>query len=155
MLVFQFGVVICFWESLASIDLTDLPCWVLLGDFNCISNAQDKLSDPFFFSFLCSTVQSVFVRILLSDLGFIGPRDTRCNNLRGNARILVRLVRAFANCKWLDLFGYSVVKHLPATCFDHCSILLSMVGRDKPSSFLFKFTVLGPSMVRLGIIYYP
>lgn len=49
MLVFQFGVVICFWESLASIDLTDLPCWVLLGDFNCISNAQDKLSDSFFF----------------------------------------------------------------------------------------------------------
>lgn len=26
------------------------------------------------------------------------------------------------------------------------------VGRDKPSSFLFKFTVFGPSMVRLGII---
>lgn len=83
------------WDSLSSADLSNFP-WLVLGDFNCISNAQDKLGgSPFSF---CSSVRrfNCFLAVsALSDLGFISPRYTWCNNRTGPAHILIRLDRAF------------------------------------------------------------
>lgn len=58
---------------------------------------------------------------------------------QGSARIWVCLDLVYANSNWLNMFGSSVVKHLPRANSDHCPILLSITSQRMHSCRLFKF----------------
>jgi hypothetical protein len=60
------------------------------------------------------------------DLSYSGLPYTWDNRLDGTANIKVRLDRALANVKWLDMFGDSVVLHMQMIESNHCALLVRM-----------------------------
>lgn len=63
----------------------------------------------------------------LIDMGFPGNKFTQATT--HGERIKVRLDRAMANKKWLDLFSKFRVVHLNPTSSDHVPIQLDWLGR--------------------------
>lgn len=73
------------WNSLGAIGLNDFP-WIICGDYNCISCAQDILGGtPFTFSASVRQFNQFLLYAALCDLGFIGPKFTQCNDRKGSA----------------------------------------------------------------------
>ena len=61
------------------------------------------------------------------DLGFVGPKFTRCNMQKGDNRFLLRLDRALATSGWIDHYKNVKVHHLVESTSDHCALLLLML----------------------------
>ncbi|WOK94327.1 hypothetical protein Cni_G03029 [Canna indica] len=127
------------WQSLSNINLNAYP-WLLLGDFNCILNQDDKKGGlPFRLTSHIQNFRSFITHANLIDLNFTGPKFTWCNNKKGEARILTMLDRAFSNLAWLNSFGNSTVKHFVRTASDHNPLLLNLNPDMSRKNKLFKF----------------
>lgn len=93
------------WDHLHVINPSDEP-WLLLGDFNQILEAKDKLSK-------CNTSKGTqaFNNLLMDkglfEINTLGGWYTWTNNRRNHDVVWERLDRAFANQKLLDLFPTS------------------------------------------------
>lgn len=69
-----------------------------MGDFNCITDPQDKRGgSPFTYSVSVRDFQSFIQYTNLTDLGFVGQPFTWCNMRDGPAHILERIDRGFAS----------------------------------------------------------
>lgn len=124
------------WESLSIMSQALSYPWVLLGDFNDISNRDEKFGGlpPSQYKMNCF---NNFLNISnLIDLGFEGPRFTWLNGREHHSLIRTRIDRVHANSSWLALFPNSKVFHLPRVKSDHCPILLQtnthFLPIDKP-----------------------
>lgn len=91
------------WDSLfhfhmdRDLDHNSTP-WILMGDFNCITDPQDKRGgSPFSYTPAVRDFQSFINNTNLTDLGFIGQPYTWCNMRDGPARILERIDRGLAS----------------------------------------------------------
>ncbi|XP_059306446.1 uncharacterized protein LOC132057874 [Lycium ferocissimum] len=60
----------------------------------------------------------------MSDLGFLGPKFTWCNNRKPRKRIWKKLDRIFINDNWAQIFCNCQVKHLVRTGSDHRPLLI-------------------------------
>ncbi|XP_073355332.1 uncharacterized protein [Aegilops tauschii subsp. strangulata] len=59
----------------------------------------------------------------LQDLGWRGVPFTCDNRQQGNMNVKARLDRAFANADFLQMFEFSIVKHISSVESDHCFLL--------------------------------
>ncbi|XP_060179946.1 uncharacterized protein LOC132609802 [Lycium barbarum] len=75
----------------------------------------------------------------LTDLGYVGPRFTWCNNRRLVKRIWKRLDRVFVNYSWVQLFHTNSVRHFPRTGSDHRPLLISFHNAHRDGTKYFKF----------------
>ncbi|XP_071939955.1 uncharacterized protein [Coffea arabica] len=126
------------WNAL----LRDKPAfnpWFLVGDFNVITNTEDKRDGlP-----LRPSEGLDFLNFMalagVSDAGFSGSRYTRCNNRSGTARIWKHLDRLLLCGRALELPYQFMVQHLGRDPSDHAPLLLSVDTRldNKPRPFRF------------------
>lgn len=79
--------------------------WMLIGDSNDISDADEKLGGTR--SFHCSRFANWISSCNLIDLGFSGPRFTWSNLRLGHVK--ERLDRALSNADWRLLFPEAIV----------------------------------------------
>lgn len=59
------------------------------------------------------------------DLGFTGPRFTRCNMQEREDRVYLRLDRALATQNWIDNYREVRVHHIVDSTSDHFTLLIS------------------------------
>ncbi|KAF7113154.1 hypothetical protein RHSIM_RhsimUnG0155100 [Rhododendron simsii] len=99
--------------------------WVCLGDFNEVAMASDKSGGNLPSSTRISSFNNFLNDCGLLDLGFKGQRFTWRNNRTGDAVVMERLDKAYANIDWREDFPQAMVFHEPAIGSDHSPILLS------------------------------
>ena len=75
----------------------------------------------------------------LIDIQFLGNPFTWSNKREGLANIKERLDWVFSNDNWRILFPRAVVRHIPASTFDHSPILLLTEGEERNIKRPFKF----------------
>lgn len=99
--------------------------WVCLGDFNEVAMASDKSGGNLPSSARISSFNDFLNDCGLLDLGFKGQRFTWRNNRTGDAAVMERLDKAYANIDRREDFPQAMVFHEPAIGSDHSPILLS------------------------------
>lgn len=118
------------WEKV--VDMVDITRddFVICGDFNQIENLEQKWggltsipgSDEF---------SSWRMRLRITELPFIGPRYTWCNNRMGNDRIYERLDRVYGSKEWMHKQPNAISLNLPIMVSDHSPVLF-LVNPAKP-----------------------
>jgi hypothetical protein len=104
---------------------SDLP-WLCAGDFNEVLSDQEQFGGNDREEWMMEGFREVVQYCGFTDLGFSGAPFTWDNRRDGVHNIKVRLDRALADEKWLDLFGDSVVSHVQTTASDHCAIKVEL-----------------------------
>ncbi|XP_060210726.1 uncharacterized protein LOC132637688 [Lycium barbarum] len=127
------------WADLINVHNKIQGPWCIGGDFNVILDPDEKLGgkphrmgNNFDFS-TCMDSYGV------TDLGFVGPKFTWCNNRKPRARIWKRLDRMFINDKWAQIFQHNRVKHLVRTGSDHRPLLTTCHNDSEGGTKYFKF----------------
>lgn len=105
--------------------LHSLPFWLCAGDFNEILEQSEKDGATVRRESQMLGFREVLEGYGLSDLGFIGPRFTWCNNRDDGYFIRERLDQVVANLDWCSRFSFVAVSVLAACASDHNPILVS------------------------------
>ncbi|KAG5604515.1 hypothetical protein H5410_026007 [Solanum commersonii] len=98
--------------------------WCIGGDFNAIMDPNEKLGGIPHRASKCFEFISTMETCGLSDIGFVGPRYTWCNNRRSGKRIWKRLDRVFVNDLWAENYQTNTIKHLSRVGSDHRPLLM-------------------------------
>ncbi|XP_075103911.1 uncharacterized protein LOC142178420 [Nicotiana tabacum] len=126
------------WDSVEDISNLFNGPWCIGSDFNVIMDPEEKLGGRPHRASRSLDFISTMKACGLTDIGYIGPiftwcNNSWCNNKRPNKRIWKRLDRILVNNKWSQNLQYNVVKHLVKTGFDHRPLLMK-IHNDQPSS---------------------
>lgn len=123
------------WHDLPHLAPTSQTPWLLAGDLNVTSSANERRGSP---SHRCRGDPDFqnFLRLsCLHDLGFVGPQFTW---QRGPLR--ARLDRALCNDTWLMTWPATQVLHLPRIKSDHRPLLIKLpISPDRRPPPPFKF----------------
>ena len=128
------------WSSLMDFGERCSVPWVLLGDFNSILSAGERVNGVEASSYEISDFRDCCISLGLSDIQSIGCFFTWTNN-----SIWSKLDRVLVNTKWWDA-GFSGVAHfLPPGCLsDHSAVIFpifeQIVGKKKPFKFFNMWT---------------
>ncbi|XP_013601226.1 PREDICTED: uncharacterized protein LOC106308633 [Brassica oleracea var. oleracea] len=125
------------WENLKTIGLNRNAGWCLVGDFNEMMNAVEKIGGPVheessFYPFR-SMVRDCRVKEVPSSgdkLSWAGVREIMTNGLKEKVWIQCHLDRAFGNAEWFCLFPRAHTLYLERLGSDHRPILTSVMGTD-------------------------
>lgn len=120
------------WNWISEVSKTINEPWLLLGDFNQIISAEDKLSS----SGMTSGMNIFKETMEQSDLSLIshqGPNFTWTNKRKHTHECLERIDLAFCNLQWSTLFPSCFVQHMGIAASDHSPILLHSKPQFKRS----------------------
>ena len=112
------------WQRLVETAESVTMPWLVIGDFNDVTNSSEKSGGSLPSLGRCNLFNSMISSCNLIDLEFNGPAFTWLNKRKGLARVQERLDRVLANAEWRLCFPDAVVQHLPRMHSDHCPILL-------------------------------
>ncbi|XP_038985526.1 uncharacterized protein LOC120111727 [Phoenix dactylifera] len=113
------------WAEASQLITQGYPMLVA-GDFNCITDPQEKMGGrAFTYKREIREFQDFIASNGLIDLEFSGPTFTWCNNQQGQTRVWERLDRVYATAGWAQCFFDYHVRHLPRIASDHCPLLVS------------------------------
>ncbi|KAK0592822.1 hypothetical protein LWI29_026048 [Acer saccharum] len=118
------------WGYLSAIRNCFKGPWVVMGDFNEITNSAKKRGGRGYFS--NSGFGDWINENKLVDLGFIGHKYTWMTKRGVGEDIWVRLDRAICSVEWRVAFGEGYVRHLPRVSSDHCPIMLCLYSSHIP-----------------------
>ncbi|XP_049391547.1 uncharacterized protein LOC125855953 [Solanum stenotomum] len=129
------------WDRMLHLaDTNNTIPWCTVGDFNVITDIDEKLGGiPYNMRKRLEFI-GVIEACGLMDLGFNGPKFTWSNQRGINFRIWKRLDRAMVNDRWLQDMPQTSITHLPAVGSDHCPLLMEMSIR--PENHIKYFTFL-------------
>ncbi|KAK4723878.1 hypothetical protein R3W88_026657 [Solanum pinnatisectum] len=113
--------------------------WCVGGDFNDIMDPDEKLGGKFHRANKCFDFISTMEACGLSDLGFVGPKYTWCNNRRPSKRIWKRLDRVFVYDLWAQSYHTNTIKHLARTDSDHRPLLMHTLSNQNDFIRYFRF----------------
>ncbi|PKU64842.1 Putative ribonuclease H protein [Dendrobium catenatum] len=112
------------WSDLESIAANINSPWIIMGDFNCFKDANDKMGGaPPHFSQL-GELNNWYSSSGTFDLASTGLHYTWFNQ-RASDPVHVKLDRMMVNQQWLDLYPKSFYKVEPPGTSDHSPILLN------------------------------
>lgn len=117
------------WALLQQLHLNSSFPWFCVGDFNEVLVVDEHEGRDLRSNRQMENFRNALRNCPLIDMGFIGHKFTWETTREGG--IEVRLDRAVANQKWLDLFPNFKVVHLNATSSDHLPVLVDWWGRKK------------------------
>ncbi|XP_070029459.1 uncharacterized protein [Nicotiana sylvestris] len=127
------------WDTLRGIAaFYNLP-WVVIGDFNCITDAVEKKGGLLHKAYKSIPFQNCMVDCCLTDAGYNGSTYTWCNGRSPKYRIWKRLDRALLNHEWLDIFPKTQVSHLSRVGSDHAPLLVTIEKQHGQKKRYFKF----------------
>ncbi|XP_049399720.1 uncharacterized protein LOC125863746 [Solanum stenotomum] len=113
--------------------------WYTVGDFNVITDTDEKLGGIPYNMRKSIEFIGVIEACGLMDLGFNGPKFTWSNQRGINFRIWKRLDRAMVNDRWLQIMPHTNITHLPSVGSDHCPLLMEMTVRPENHIKYFRF----------------
>ncbi|KAF3449229.1 hypothetical protein FNV43_RR09957 [Rhamnella rubrinervis] len=127
-----------FWDELGMMVHMEERPWILLGDLNEVTEANEKWGGRDLHG------RKLFLKKFMEDagaidLGFVGRPFTWERRVNGNVIIKERLDRAVANHDWICGFPEAVVEHLAIEVSDHAPILINLAGKEEKWSRPFRF----------------
>lgn len=93
-----------FWQELMEAGNVVSGPWLILGDFNALSNNSEKMGGRTFTSSSRGGFYQLKVTHGLTDIGCTGNPFTWCNGRKGYQQIRERLDKGIANGEWALLF---------------------------------------------------
>ncbi|XP_060212194.1 uncharacterized protein LOC132639792 [Lycium barbarum] len=127
------------WDSLIDLASSINGPWCVGGDFNVIMNSEEKIGGrPHRASKSLDFISSMEA-CGLTDLGFVGPKFTWCNNRGPGRRIWKRLDRICVNDQWLQHYQHNYIRNLSRTGSDHRPLLLKCHNEQQDIMRYFKF----------------
>ena len=128
-----------FWKELIDyVNSLSLP-FIILGDFNEISDVSDKMGGAQYNSSRSLVMQNLLSSVPGIEIAFIGQRFTWRKKKAGPNNILERLDRGVASSSWLGIFPQAKVKHHIFTSSDHCQMSLEYLPKENCKSPPFRF----------------
>uniref|UniRef100_A0A803Q3C3 Reverse transcriptase domain-containing protein n=1 Tax=Cannabis sativa TaxID=3483 RepID=A0A803Q3C3_CANSA len=113
------------WEELEEVaSKVDEP-WLLMGDFNEILNANERIGKRAH-NVPSQRFQDSMEKCRMVDLKSSGSFFTWNNKQKPEERIFSKIDRAMVNMQWLNVFPCSEAVFLPEMIFDHTPILVSI-----------------------------
>ena len=104
-----------------------MGCLAVMGDFNEVLNCGDRSSSSATPNSAIDFKHCIY-NANLQELSTIGPHYTWTNkNTQGNL-VACRLDRCFVNSLWLDKLSGSFAHTDMSYIYDHCSLVLHLVG---------------------------
>ncbi|KAI0498689.1 hypothetical protein KFK09_019587 [Dendrobium nobile] len=126
------------WNQLSQFNsVCNLP-WMVGGDFNTISNPDERLGGSFPNHHSMDEFNDMIIDCSLLDIGYSGNRYTWH---RGH--LWQRLDRVLFNNAWVNTFNSTNVEHLSRTLSDHSPLLINIKNNPK----FFFYSVLIPEYV--------
>ncbi|KAL4284458.1 hypothetical protein GQ457_16G019810 [Hibiscus cannabinus] len=126
------------WSQLEDLDPSPEKPWVLGGDFNAISNAEDMRRGSLSRSGISKGFSNFIFDTSVVDVPFWGPRFTWSRGL-----LFQRLDRVFMNAKWASTFLDSVVWHLEKVGQRKRKILARLRGIDHALNYRYSEYLIG------------
>lgn len=109
------------WKELVKLSGSISIPWVVLGDFNVVLDATEKVSETGSSSHVTTELSDMLVSTGLTDHSFIGQKFTWDNN-----HTFCKLDRVLVNDIWSTNILETVVDFLPRGVYDHSPILVRM-----------------------------
>ncbi|KAK3212007.1 hypothetical protein Dsin_016713 [Dipteronia sinensis] len=120
------------WKYLDSIRKCFALPWLIVGEFNEITNTCDKRGGRLGFS-NCGFTDWID-RNNLFDLGFTSPKFTWMTKIGIREEIWEKLDRALCSMDWRLRYAEGYVRHLPRVLSDHCHVLIQLYSNHIPNS---------------------
>ena len=112
------------WSILESFGIHNQHPWLCIGDFNEITNSNEKKGGNPRLTRQMDRFRTVINLCAFHDLGFVGSPFTSSKNNGEEGRIWVRLDRALANNEWIAKFPGTKLHHISMSSFDHSLLVL-------------------------------
>ncbi|KAH7855780.1 hypothetical protein Vadar_028753 [Vaccinium darrowii] len=128
------------WEHLLETTRTESLDWLVGGDFNAITHADEKAGGADRQAWEMADFQRFIQESNLIDLGYIGYPFTWNNKRCGQDNVKVRLDRFLASPSWKIRHPDALVWHLTPGGSDHCPIFLNATvqkGKYKQRFFFY------------------
>lgn len=127
------------WDNLISFGNSLSEPWMVGGDFNVVTKADEKLGglQPNLRSM--QEFHECISQCQLMDGGYFGSKYTWTNNQSGNARIWARLDRVLFNSAWEADARYFHLKILPRLYSDHSPLVVTGVSHQFVGPLPFRF----------------
>uniref|UniRef100_A0ACD5ZUT1 Uncharacterized protein n=1 Tax=Avena sativa TaxID=4498 RepID=A0ACD5ZUT1_AVESA len=103
----------------------DLP-WLCASDFNEIAHREEYIGPGGRTKLQMIKFRECLDDCDLQDLGFIGYPYTWSNGREGDAKVHVRLDKAYASAGLMDLFLHAVVYHIMTEESDHLALVIEL-----------------------------
>jgi hypothetical protein len=104
----------------------DMP-WLVVGDFNEILEASEKMGRIERQWYQMEAFRQALSNCALQDMGFQGNRFTWWNGRNGDDCVYERLDRGVCSAAWNLLFPCTQVRHIPFANSDHDAILVMII----------------------------
>lgn len=123
------------WLNLRDFGSRCSGSWLVLGDFNCVMNFEEKCNGLPVSEYETKDLKDCCVDLSLSDLPSSGCRFTWSNNT-----VMSKLDRVLANNSWALEGLYGHVEFLPSgSLLDHSPGIVSILRPPRPRTKSFKF----------------
>ncbi|CAM8982906.1 unnamed protein product [Rhodiola kirilowii] len=114
------------WKEMESIIRNDAGSWLIMGDFNCVLNAEEKRNGKILKDTELIDLNSFVTICDLSDIPASGHFFSWSNkNCVPDQRIWCKLDRAMGNDNWLNSHPNASAVFLPPGISDHCPVMVS------------------------------
>ncbi|MQM00346.1 hypothetical protein Taro_033080 [Colocasia esculenta] len=127
------------WQDIGSLSTTISLPWLIVGDFNCVRYADEKIGVKKLTSSYLRDFNNCIDQAFLMDLKIVGKTLSWSNHSVGIRRIACRLDRALVNQCWLDSFQDSYVSYGDTLHSDHAQLTIFteelIAGGPKPFRF--------------------
>ncbi|XP_048493001.1 uncharacterized protein LOC125493579 [Beta vulgaris subsp. vulgaris] len=125
------------WSGLKNIAGHMKSPWILMGDFNALSEVEDRVGSTVRNSEV-APMRECLLTCELVDVKASGRHFTWNNKQEGNDRVFSRIDRVIATHDWVDKYDMAEASFLPEGNYDHTPILLC-VYPDEAQKRPFKF----------------
>ncbi|XP_056691804.1 uncharacterized protein [Spinacia oleracea] len=126
------------WNDLCSLAGKINGPWILMGDFNCVLNTDERIGSAVRLSEL-KDFQNCVNSCGLEDAKFTGNFYTWNNKQLGNNRVFSKLDRVLVNQHWCNQYPHTEVCFKNEGYFDHCPGVVSCYSHIAVGKKYFKF----------------
>ncbi|XP_070017658.1 uncharacterized protein LOC142172585 [Nicotiana tabacum] len=127
------------WSDLRNLASTIQEPWGVIGDFNVITNREEKLGDKPHRLEESLEFMECLNECGLQDTCFTGAKVTWCDNRYPPLTIWKRLDILVYNSDWFDNLNNTAVTHLSRSCSNHAPLLVKLHHEDTQGTTYFKF----------------
>ncbi|KAL2923459.1 hypothetical protein RDABS01_014950 [Bienertia sinuspersici] len=121
------------WKDLEQLHSKMTGPWLLMGDFNCVINLEERLGSAVRVSEM-DPPRRCFELCGLQDIPYSGHFYTWTNKQLAQDRVFSKLDRLLANETWMDKYDTGNAVFLTEGCSDHCPMVIRMdqgVGKGR------------------------
>ncbi|XP_056691809.1 uncharacterized protein [Spinacia oleracea] len=126
------------WRDLCGLGIGVHKPWIVLGDFNCVLNIDERVGAPVRHQSMVTFRNCVDI-CGLEDVKAAGHFYTWSNKQAGEVRVFSKIDRVLANDLWFQNYPNAEAGFLSEGEYDHCPIVLAVYPCDNIAKKPFRY----------------